>query len=203
MGVSHPCAVYFLSNPARSSCVWLFHLFDRPSIPVESFLLSHVSRLPSVGRMSKSIFIYLPSHVKQIPEFPANIRVCGGILFLIYFWIFPCLHQTVKDYHGIIQGLEVSGYTSPVVRSRHSMGIGIRMTLCTGSLRLPVVQTISSHRCARSSVKLPTFFTARLPRCFPELAWLRHSQEAFALSRPLASIGPQVPALCPASVADL
>jgi len=25
------------------------------------------------------------------------MRVCGGILFLIYFWISHCLHQTVID----------------------------------------------------------------------------------------------------------
>ena len=50
--------------------------------------------------MSKTIFIYLPNHLKQIPETLVFIRVCGGILFLIYFWIFFFLRQTVMNFHG-------------------------------------------------------------------------------------------------------
>jgi hypothetical protein len=51
--------------------------------------------------VSRSIFIYLPNHVKHFPETPAFIRVCGGILFFIYFWISHCLHQTVIDYKSL------------------------------------------------------------------------------------------------------
>ena len=66
-------------------------------------------KLPSVGRMSKTIFIYLPSHVKQIPENPVFISVCGGILFLIYFWIFFFLRQTVMNFHGFERSPRQSG----------------------------------------------------------------------------------------------
>jgi len=37
------------------------------------------------AKLSKTIFIYLPHHLKHFPENPANIRVCGAF---IYFKIF-------------------------------------------------------------------------------------------------------------------